>query len=121
MSTLAEQRRGHELRLVIFAGIITAAAYTLASLGQNSEIPPRILPFLGFLLLILMSAHIAVRLLAPGADGTLRRWDPETSGESIGIVEFALPGRDRDGVPGEPSGVVGRVTGEAGIAHNGRA
>lgn len=71
MSTLAEQRRGHELRLVIFAGIITAAAYTLASLGQNSEIPPRILPFLGFLLLILMSAHIAVRLLAPGADGTL--------------------------------------------------
>ncbi|NCZ69718.1 MAG: FtsW/RodA/SpoVE family cell cycle protein [Actinobacteria bacterium] len=71
VSTLAEQRRGHELRLVIFAGIITAAAYTLASLGQNSEIPPRILPFLGFLLLILMSAHIAVRLLAPGADGTL--------------------------------------------------
>ena len=71
MSALAEQRRGHELRLVIFAGIITAAAYTLASLGQNSEIPPRILPFLGFLLLILMSAHIVVRLLAPGADGTL--------------------------------------------------
>ena len=71
MSNLAEQRRASELRLVIFAGIITAAAYTLASLGQNAEIPPRILPFLGFLLLILMSAHIAVRLLAPGADGTL--------------------------------------------------
>lgn len=71
MSTLAEQRRSSELRLVIFAGVITAGAYTLASLGQNSVIPPRILPFLAFLLLILVSAHIVVRLLAPGADGTL--------------------------------------------------
>jgi peptidoglycan glycosyltransferase len=56
---------------VLFAGLITGAAYTLASLGQNSVIPPRILPFLGVLLLILMSAHIAVRWLATGADSVL--------------------------------------------------
>jgi len=56
---------------VIFAGLITAGAYTLASLGKNSVIPPRILPFLAVLLLVLVSAHIAVRLLAPGADSTL--------------------------------------------------
>jgi WD40 repeat protein len=49
-------------------------------------------------------------IISAGADGTLRRWDPETSGESIGIVEFALQGRDRDGDPGETSGVVSRVT-----------
>lgn len=71
MSFVADRRRATELRLVIFAGLITAGAYTLASLGKNSVIPPRILPFLAVLLLVLVSAHIAVRLLAPGADSTL--------------------------------------------------
>jgi len=71
VSFIADRRRATELRLVIFAGLITAGAYTLASLGKNSVIPPRILPFLAALLLVLVSAHIAVRLLAPGADSTL--------------------------------------------------
>jgi peptidoglycan glycosyltransferase len=71
VSFVADRRRATELRLVIFAGLITAGAYTLASLGKNSVIPPRILPFLAVLLLVLVSAHIAVRLLAPGADATL--------------------------------------------------
>lgn len=71
LSPVAVRRRATEFRLVLFAGLITAGAYTLASLGQNSVIPPRILPFLGFLLLILMSAHIAVRWLAIGADSVL--------------------------------------------------
>jgi len=71
VSFVADRRRATELRLVIFAGLITAGAYTLASLGKNSVIPPRILPFLAVLLLVLVSAHIAVRLLAPGADSTL--------------------------------------------------
>lgn len=71
LSPVAARRRATEFRLVLFAGIITASAYTLASLGQNAVIPPRILPFLGVLLLILMSAHIAVRWLAVGADSIL--------------------------------------------------
>lgn len=69
--SLAHRRRSTELSLVIGAGVITAAAYTLASLGQNSTIPPRIIPFLALLLLLLVSAHIAVRWLAGGADATL--------------------------------------------------
>lgn len=56
---------------MIMAGLITAGAYTLASLGQNATIPSRILPFLGLVLLLLVSAHIAVRWLASGADSTL--------------------------------------------------
>ncbi len=71
MSSVADRRRATERSLVILAGLITAAAYTLASLGKNSVIPPRILPFLGMLLLVLMSAHIVMRMLAPGADATL--------------------------------------------------
>lgn len=68
---MADRRRRTELGLVVFAGVITAAAYTLASLGKNSVIPPRILPFLALLLGVLVSAHVVVRLLAPGADSTL--------------------------------------------------
>lgn len=71
MSAIAERRRRTELGLVIFAGLITAGAYTLASLGKNSVIPPRILPFLALLLGVLVGAHVVMRKLAPGADSTL--------------------------------------------------
>ncbi|MEY3823124.1 MAG: hypothetical protein RL628_1232, partial [Actinomycetota bacterium] len=70
-SDAAARRRSTEFRLVLMAGVITAGAYTLASLGQNSVIPPRILPFLAALLLVLMTAHIGVRWLANGSDSTL--------------------------------------------------
>jgi len=64
-------RRGTELGLVIMAGIITAAAYVLASLGKDATIPPIIVPFFIALLGLLLVAHIATRLLARGADATL--------------------------------------------------
>jgi len=70
-SPLAAGRRSTELGLVIMAGCITAAAYTLAALGKNAEIPPIIVPFLLALLGLLLVAHLATRLLARGADSTL--------------------------------------------------
>ncbi|MFM8946329.1 MAG: hypothetical protein ACKOJC_06415, partial [Actinomycetota bacterium] len=63
-TTHAQRRRSSELRLVVLAAIITGAGYTLAALGKNSAMPPRILPFLGVVLLLLVSAHIAVRWFA---------------------------------------------------------
>jgi peptidoglycan glycosyltransferase len=70
-SPIASARRGTELGLVLMAGAITVAAYTVASLGKNAEIPPIILPFLGFTLGLLVVASIATRVLARGADPTL--------------------------------------------------
>ena len=64
-------RRSTELGLVVMAGTITAAAYVLASLAKNSEIPPIIVPFFIALLGLLLIAHLATRLLARGADATL--------------------------------------------------
>ena len=43
----------------------------MASLGENAEIPARIVPFLAVLLGLLVVAHLAVRYLAAGADGTI--------------------------------------------------
>ncbi len=70
-SPIAAARRNSELGLVVMAAGITAVAYTLAALGKNAELPARIIPVLVALLGLLLSAHIATRLLAPGADGTL--------------------------------------------------
>ena len=70
-TSIVQQRRSTELMLVVMAALITGVAYTLASLGANAEIPARIGPFLGMLLVLIGIAHVAVRLLARGADGTL--------------------------------------------------
>jgi len=70
-SPVARARRSTELSLVVMAALITAGAYTLASLGEFAVIPARIIPFLAVLLGLLVLAHLAVRWLAAGADGTL--------------------------------------------------
>ncbi|HUW03813.1 MAG TPA: FtsW/RodA/SpoVE family cell cycle protein [Acidimicrobiales bacterium] len=64
-------RRTTELGLLVLAVIITTGAYTLASLGRDAEIPANIGPFLALLLGLFVGAHIAIRKLAPNADGVL--------------------------------------------------
>jgi cell division protein FtsW (lipid II flippase) len=68
---LVRRRRSTELTLIVMAAAITAVAYTLASLGANATIPARIGPFLVLVLGLIVVAHIAVRVLARGADATL--------------------------------------------------
>ena len=70
-SRIVRSRRTTELTLVVMAGMITSAAYVIASLGANAVIPARVVPFLAIILGLVGAAHIAVRLLARGADGTL--------------------------------------------------
>jgi peptidoglycan glycosyltransferase len=64
-------RRNTELGLVVLAAVITAGLYTLASLGRTASIPTNIVPFLLVVLGLLVAGHIAMRRLAPGADGVL--------------------------------------------------
>ena len=64
-------RRRTELGLVLLAGVITASAYVLASLGRTASIPADIWPFLGIVLGLMAAAHLATRRLARGADGLL--------------------------------------------------
>ena len=69
--TIVQQRRSTELTLIFMAAAITGVAYALASLGANSVMPARMGPFLALVLVLIGIAHIAVRLLARGADATL--------------------------------------------------
>ncbi len=64
-------RRRTELGLVVLAALVTAGAYALAGLGRDAEIPANIGPFLGIVLGLFGTAHVAVRRLAPNADGIL--------------------------------------------------
>lgn len=64
-------RRTTELGLIVLAVLLIGAAYTLASLGTEASIPANVFPFLGVILGLLIVAHLAVRRLAPLADGTL--------------------------------------------------
>ena len=64
-------RRNVEFGLLVFGVICTAAAYTLASLGETASIPANIGPFLGVVVGLLMLAHVANRSLASTANPTL--------------------------------------------------
>ncbi|HEY4609578.1 MAG TPA: FtsW/RodA/SpoVE family cell cycle protein [Ilumatobacteraceae bacterium] len=70
-SPIAAARRRTELGLILMAATITVAAYTLASLGKNAVIPPILVPFLVVVLGLLVVAHLANRVWAKGADGTI--------------------------------------------------
>jgi len=63
--------RSTELGLVILAGVITAGAYALASLGKTASLPVNLGPFLAVVIGLILAAHIAIRVLAPRADQTL--------------------------------------------------
>jgi cell division protein FtsW (lipid II flippase) len=65
------RRRNAELQLIVMVGLIIGSAYTIAALGTDEQIPPGIIAFVGVILGLLLVAHIAVRLLASGADPTL--------------------------------------------------
>jgi len=60
-----------ELGLLLLTCLITASAYGLTSLGRASALPADIVPFLTIVVVLLLTAHVVVRRLAPLADGLL--------------------------------------------------
>jgi len=64
-------RRNTELGLLVLGSLVTVGAYLLASLAEDASIPADIGPFLAIVLGLPLAAHLAVRRLAPDADGTL--------------------------------------------------
>jgi len=63
--------RSTELGLIVLAALATAGLYALASLGRSASLPADIVPFLVAILVLFAAAHVAVRVLAPEADGTV--------------------------------------------------
>lgn len=63
--------RNVELGLLLLTCLITASAYGLTSLGRAAALPADIVPFLLIVVVLLLTAHVVVRRLAPQADGLL--------------------------------------------------
>ncbi|MBK5224865.1 MAG: FtsW/RodA/SpoVE family cell cycle protein [Acidimicrobiia bacterium] len=103
-------RRRVELGLIVLAVIVTASAYGLAGLGTTASLPADLVGFLFLVLALLVAAHVAVRRLAPNADGLLLpiagllngigyvfvvRLDedlaaPQTTWMALGVVAFVV-------------------------------
>ena len=71
MTPLARRRRLAELGLGVLAVLITVGGYALVALADGPDLPPDLLAFLGGVLGLYIVAHLAIRRLAPRADGTL--------------------------------------------------
>lgn len=103
-------RRRTELGLLLYAAVLVALLYLIASFAQKSRIPPHIGPFLGVMLALALLAHIGNRWLAPQANPVLlplifllngigyvviARWDPgsakvQAGWTALGIVVYLL-------------------------------
>lgn len=68
---MAKRRRNTELALLILSALVIVAAYVLAGLGRFASLPADLVPFLGFVLGLLLVAHLANRRLAPNANPVL--------------------------------------------------
>ena len=64
-------RRNTELGLILLGTLVTVGAYVLASLAEDATIPANIGAVPRVVLGLQLAAHIAIRRLAPDADGTL--------------------------------------------------
>jgi peptidoglycan glycosyltransferase len=64
-------RRNTELGLIVLALLIITGAYVLAALGRTASMPTNLVPFLVFIVGLLVAAHVALRRLAPDADPVL--------------------------------------------------
>lgn len=69
--SLARSRRGSELGLGLLAVVVTGGGYVVMSLADQPNLPADLWAFLGVVLGLFVLAHLAVRRLAPNADGTL--------------------------------------------------
>jgi cell division protein FtsW (lipid II flippase) len=68
---MVSARRNTELGLVVLGAVVTTGLYTLASLGRTANLPANVVPFLLIILGLMVVAHVAMRRLAPSADGVL--------------------------------------------------
>ena len=95
-------RRTTELGLLVLGTMFVVGAYLLATLPADSQIPTTVGPFLGVIVGLPLLAHVAVRRLAPQADGMLLPLASLLNG--LGYVFIV---RLDEGQPSGPEGLAG--------------
>jgi cell division protein FtsW (lipid II flippase) len=71
MQFVHRRRRGAELFLLILALLVGVGAYAAVGLGVKGKVPPDIVSYGGWLAVLIIAAHVTVRMVAPYADPVL--------------------------------------------------
>ena len=61
------RRRGAELFLLVLALAVGIGAYAAVGVGVQGEVPPDIIGYGGGLAVLVIAAHVAIRIVAPYA------------------------------------------------------
>jgi cell division protein FtsW (lipid II flippase) len=80
------RRRGAELFLLIISLVVGIGAYAAVGLGAEGKVPADIIGYGGWLALLVLGCHVAVRFLAPYADPVLLPIVSALNGLGLAII-----------------------------------
>lgn len=86
MGFVHRRRRGAELFLLVLALVVGVGAYASVGLGIDGEVPTNLLAYGGWLTVLVVAAHVAVRLVAPYADPVLLPVVAALNGMGLAII-----------------------------------
>ncbi len=86
MGFVHRRRRGAELFLLVLALVVGIGAYAAVGLGMDGEVPTNLIAYGGWLTLLVVAAHVAVRLVAPYADPVLLPVVAALNGLGLAII-----------------------------------
>ncbi|WP_310961709.1 FtsW/RodA/SpoVE family cell cycle protein [Nocardioides terrisoli] len=80
------RRRGAELMLLILSLVVGIGAYAAVGIGAEGKVPADIIPYGGWLAVLVIAAHVAIRLRAPYADPVLLPIISALNGLGLAII-----------------------------------
>ena len=86
MGFVHRRRRGAELFLLVLALIVGIGAYAAVGLGVDGEVPTNLIGYGGWLTVLTVAAHVAVRVVAPYADPVLLPVVAALNGLGLAII-----------------------------------
>lgn len=86
MGFVHRRRRGAELFLLVLALIVGIGAYAAVGLGVDGEVPTNLIGYGGWLTVLTVAAHVAVRIVAPYADPVLLPVVAALNGLGLAII-----------------------------------
>ncbi|THI97584.1 FtsW/RodA/SpoVE family cell cycle protein [Nocardioides sp.] len=86
MGFVHRRRRGAELFLLILALVVGIGAYASVGLGVDGEVPADLIGYGGWLAVLVVAGHVAVRMVAPYADPVLLPVVAALNGLGLAII-----------------------------------
>jgi len=86
MGFVHRRRRGAELFLLVLALVVGIGAYAAVGLGVDGEVPTNLIGYGGWLTLLVVAAHVTVRIVAPYADPVLLPVVAALNGLGLAII-----------------------------------